>query len=111
MSSAAADNGKCSNMPAGRIFRTADAIADLDGIWDYIARDNVIAADQIMDELNQRFQLMAKNPEIGEPQPKLADGTYRRVTCRNYVIYYRPLEQSIAIVRVLHGARNHETLL
>jgi len=98
-------------MPSGRILRTPDAIADLDGIWDYIARDNPAAADRMLDELNERFVLLSKNPEIGELQPLLADGTYRRFTCRNYVIYYRPMKDGIVIVRVLHGARDHERLL
>lgn len=98
-------------MPSGRIFRTPDAIADLDSIWDYIARDNPNAADRMLDELNDRFVLLSKNPELGELQPRLADGTYRRFTCRNYVIYYRPLKEGILLVRVLHGARDHEALL
>jgi toxin ParE1/3/4 len=76
-------------MPSGRIFRTADAVIDLDGIWDYIARDNPAAADRMLDELNETFVLLSRNPEIGESQPLLADGIYRRFTCRNYVIYYR----------------------
>jgi toxin ParE1/3/4 len=98
-------------MPSGRIFRTADAVVDLDGIWDYIARDNPAAANRMLDELNERFVLLSNNPEIGELQPLLADGTYRRFTCRNYVIYYRPMEDGIVLVRILHGARDHERLL
>jgi toxin ParE1/3/4 len=98
-------------MSSGRILRTPEAITDLDGIWDYTARDNPAAADRMLDELNERFVLLSENPEIGELQPKLADGTYRRFTCRSYVIYYRPLEDGIVLVRVLHGARDHEKLL
>ena len=98
-------------MPSPQVFRTADAIADLDGIWDYIARDNPAAADRMLDQLNERFVMLSKNPEMGELQPKLADGTYRRFTCRNYVIYYRPLKDGIVLVRVLHGARDHEAIL
>jgi toxin ParE1/3/4 len=98
-------------MPPGCILRTPEAIADLDDIWDYIARDNPAAADGMLDELNDRFELLSDNPEIGELQPKLADGAYRRFTCRNHVIYYRPLKEGIVLVRVLHGARDHEALL
>jgi toxin ParE1/3/4 len=98
-------------MSSRRIFRTTDAIADLDAIWDYIARDNPTAADHLMDELTERFSLLLNNPEIGERQILLADGSYRRSTCRNYVVYYRPLTEGIVIVRVLHGARDHERLL
>lgn len=53
-------------MSPGKILRTAEAIADLDGIWDYIARDNPTAADKMLDEFNERFVLLSKNPGIGE---------------------------------------------
>src|SRR4051812_27893368 len=98
-------------MRAGRILRTPNAIADLDGIWDHIARDSHAAADRLIDDLYDRFVLLSKNPEIGELQPMLADGTYRRFTYRNYVIYYYPLQDGIVLVRVLHGAQDHERLL
>ncbi len=91
-----------------RILRTPAAIWDLDGIWDYIAGDNADAADRMIDVLNERLELLSNNPEIGELQPKLANGTYRRFTCRNYVIYYRPIEDGIVLARVLHGARDCE---
>jgi toxin ParE1/3/4 len=98
-------------MPRGRLLRTPEAEADLDAIWDYIARDSLAAADRMLDELNGRFELLAKNPEIGELQPHLTDGSYRRFTCRNYVIYYRPLRDGIVLVRVLHGAQDHESMV
>jgi toxin ParE1/3/4 len=92
----------------GRLLRTPEAISDLDEIWDYIARDSELAADRMLDQLNERFVLLSDNPEIGELQPHLADGTYRRFTCGNY---YRPLRDGIILVRVLHGAQDHEALL
>src|SRR5689334_14073442 len=98
-------------MPPGRILRTPDAVTDLDQIWDHIAADNPLAADRMLDELNNRFSLLASNPDIGELQTKLADGTYRRFTFRNYVIYYRSLEEGIVLLRILHGARDHERLV
>jgi toxin ParE1/3/4 len=97
-------------MSSSRILRTPEAIADLE-IWSYIATDDVTAADRIIDALHERFVLLAKNPEIGELQTLLADGTYRRFTYHSYVIYYRPVDDGIVLVRVLHGARDHERLL
>ena len=98
-------------MRSPRLLRTPEAIADLDRIWDYVAVDNVAAADRLIDEFNDRFLLLSQNPEIGELQPLLADGTYRRFTHCSYVIYYRQLDDGIVLVRVLHGARDHERLL
>jgi toxin ParE1/3/4 len=94
-----------------RVLRTSDAIADLDAIWDYIANDSIDAADRIIDEVVEQFALLSRNLEVGELQPLLADGTYRRFTHRKHVIYYRPFDDGIVVVRVLHGARDHERLL
>jgi toxin ParE1/3/4 len=90
------------------LLRTTEAIANLDGIWDYIARDSAEAADRVLDELNEQFELLGRFPEIGELQSLLADGTYRRFVHRKYVIYYRPIDNGIVIVRVFHGAQDHE---
>ena len=95
----------------GRILRTSEALRDLDDLWDYIAQDNVTSADKLLDELQSRFDLLAGNPELGERQPLLSDGNYRRFCFRKYVIYYRPLADGIVLVRVLHGARDHENLI
>jgi toxin ParE1/3/4 len=86
------------------LLRTTEAIADLDGIWDYISRDSVEAADRVLDELYKQFALLGKFPEIGELQPLLGDGTFRRFVHRKYVIYYRPVNDGIVIVRIFHGA-------
>jgi len=98
-------------MVSGRLQSTPEAVEDLDRIWDYIAQESPRAADRLLDELQERFDLLAKNPEMGERQPMLADGTYRRFVYRNYVIYYRPLKDGIVLVRILHGAQSAEQLL
>lgn len=96
---------------SGRILRTPDALGDLDDIWEYVAQDNVTAADKLLDDLQNRFELLTANPELGELQPLLSDGKYRRFCFRKYVIYYRSLSDGIVLVRVLHGARDHEKLV
>jgi len=96
---------------SGLIFHTPSALQDLDSIWDYIAKDSVTAADRVLDELQSRFELLANNAELGERQTLLADGNYRRFCFQNYVVYFRPVENGIILVRVLHGARDHEKLV
>jgi toxin ParE1/3/4 len=89
----------------GRVLRTTQALEDLDAIWSYIARDNVTAADRLVDRLYERFVLLAEFPESGELQPHLSDGRYRRIVQGNYVLYYLPDDAGVTIVRVLHAAR------
>ena len=95
----------------GRVLRTSEAAADLDDVWNYIAQRNVSAADQLIDKLYSRFLLLAKFPESGERQSLLADGSYRRIVEGNYVVYYRPDEAGVTIVRVLHAARDETSSL
>ncbi len=96
---------------SGRILRTSNALQDLDELWDYIAQENVTAADKMLDQLQERFELLAANPELGELQVLLADGKYRRFCFRKFVIYYQPLNDGIVLLRILHGARDSERLL
>ena len=95
----------------GRVLRTSEAAADLDDLWNYIAQRNVSAADQLIDKLYSRFLLLAEFPESGERQSLLADGSYRRIVEGNYVVYYRPDEAGVTIVRVLHAARDETSSL
>ena len=41
------------------------AQADIDEIWDYIARDSLVNADRFIDRLERRFGLLAANPRLG----------------------------------------------
>lgn len=91
-----------------QILSTDEAIQDLDDIWDYIAKDNLTAADNLIDQIQRRFSMLAEFPLMGEIQPLLADGTYRRFVDGNYVIYYRPQKDAILIVRILHGSRDEK---
>ena len=51
------------------------------------------------------------HPEMGELRAEFATGCYRSFSVGNYVIYYAPAPDGILIARVLHGARDHNSLL
>lgn len=48
-----------------------DAFADLDEIWEYIAQDNVDAADRVLADINSTLTTLAASPEIGHHRPDL----------------------------------------
>ena len=81
------------------------AAQDIEDIWNYLAQENLEAADNILDKLRERFVLLTKFPELGRVRPDLAPSV-RGFPVGNYIIFYRPLEPGIEIVRVLHGSRN-----
>lgn len=91
-------------------FRVSDhAAADLDEIWLFIAQDNLQAADKLIRLITSRFAKLASIPHIGRSRDELSQGL-RSFPVGQYVIFYRPNEDWIEIVRVLHGARNFPPL-
>ena len=78
---------------------------DIEEIWNHIAQDNVDAADRVVMAIEDTIELLGQFPAIGTPCPHLAPGL-RRTLWREYLIYYRPREDRIEIVRALHGRRD-----
>lgn len=87
-----------------------DADQDLIEIWMFITEDNLEAADRIINDIVSKFDLLAQNPKMGRERPDLAP-SLRSFPERRYVIFYRPVSKGIEIVRVLHGARDINTIL
>jgi toxin ParE1/3/4 len=92
-----------------RIRFTEAATQDLEEIYDYIALDNIEAAERLQARLQKRWRGAAENPGTGRRRPELRQDL-RSVTEGNYLIFYRQIEDGIEIVRISHGARDIETL-
>ena len=90
-------------MPRYRIARRA--AADLDAIWLFIAQDDPTAGDSFLDRLYDAFVSLAHAPRIGAARFQFAD-ELRMFPVREYLIFYRPIDDGVEIVRVLHGRRN-----
>lgn len=88
-----------------RATKTVQADRDLDEIWLYIAMDNIAAADTLLDRIGQRCHLAAKQTMMGRARPELAPNL-RSFPVGNYVVFYVPQPDGIAVVRVLHSARD-----
>ncbi len=84
--------------PAGR--------QDLIDIWTEIARDNLDAAERLLDHFEDAFQHVAEFPRMGRARPDLIDLPVRFWTLGNYLIIYRAERSPIEIVRVLNAYRN-----
>ena len=91
-----------------RLTKRADT--DLDAIWDYIARDNPLAADRVEQKFYEDFAKLAENPGMGHFRDDLADRRYRFCREYSYLIVYRIIGKTLRIVRVMHGARDMSRL-
>lgn len=90
-------------MPA--VLRTDRAEEDLLDIWAYIAQDSPVAADAFVDELVETCLTLAEHPAAGHGRPELAPDL-RSFSHGNYIIFYRPIDNGVLVIRVLHGARD-----
>ena len=94
-----------------RYVLTPSAKQDVNDIWDYIANDNIEAADRVLDALESAMVKIAKNPSIGHWREELAGRRYRFFLVSSYLIIYRREEKPLQIVRVLHAARDVQGIL
>lgn len=94
----------------GQVIISPEAEADLLEIWDYIAQSNEVAADRLLDSIDQKLTLLSDSPYVGKERDDLSI-ELRSFPIKNYVIFYRPVDGGIEVVRVLHGARDIENLI
>ncbi len=86
---------------------TPEAYQDLQDLAEYIAAENVEAAQRLMATLDTTFDHLAAFPRMGHSRPDLA-GT-RPVLfwpVGAYLVIYRPDLQPIEIVAVVHASRD-----
>jgi toxin ParE1/3/4 len=92
------------------ILKRPSALFDLTEIWSYVAEDSVANADRLAARIDKAFTLLARRPGLGRARPELYPNL-RSFVVRKYVVFYLPLTNGIEVIRILHGARDIETVL
>jgi plasmid stabilization system protein ParE len=83
-----------------------DAGRDLDAIWDYIAADNVVAADRWISKLFDAFDAIGNTPGIGHKREDLTPYPLRFWPVGAYLVIYRTTSGPVEIVAVTRGSRD-----
>ena len=96
-------------MSSARVSKRAEK--DLERIRGYIAADNPEAAERVWHALLDTADLLAQNAQIGRPilnaSPRHAEVRWFVVPqFRNYLIFYRPFQEAIIVVRILHASQD-----
>ena len=91
---------------------TPQANLDLLEIGDTISIENLGAAKRFRQKVEYTFQMLVAMPELGErcssAHPKYRNVRIWRVSgFSKYLIFYRIREETLEILRVVHGARNY----
>ena len=84
---------------------------DLDEIWEYIAQDNINAADGWIGKLFEAFDALARNPGMGHKRDDLTNYPVLFWPVGAYLILYRFQNEFIEIVSVTQGARDIPSFL
>jgi plasmid stabilization system protein ParE len=84
---------------------------DLDELWEYIALDNIRAADRWIEKLFDAFDALVKNPGMGHKREDLTAYPILFWPVGAYLILYRAQKEFIEIVAVTQGARNIPSFL
>ena len=102
-------------MSTGIVLRNRQVDEDLSGIADFIARHSLVQAIRFLDAAEKTFRDLATNPQLGaatEFRSRFLSGTrtWRVQGFPNHLIFYLPLENGINVIRVIHGAREIDSL-
>jgi toxin ParE1/3/4 len=83
-----------------------EALRDLDQIWEFIAVDNLDAADRVIDEIITRVEGLVSFSSQGHKRPDLTSLPLRFTVVRDYLIAYASGETPMWVVAVVHGRRS-----
>jgi len=92
-------------------FFSPEARLDLLEIWEYIAKDNLTAADRVLEEIREAINMLARNPDLGHRRKDLTSKLVRFWPVYSYLIIYDPATRPLEIVRILSGYRDVAGLL
>ena len=99
-----------------RVIRRPAANRDLIDRFAYIGQDSEGSATRFLSAAEDTFLELAHMPGMGVAVSLRSsrDSNLRRWRIQgfeNFLIFYRPIEDGIEVIRVLHGAREIERLL
>jgi toxin ParE1/3/4 len=87
-----------------------EAEIDLDEIWEFIAEDNLEAADRLVDAIKATIEALVPFPYQGHRRPDLTSRPLRFTTTGNYLISYAPDKKPLWVVAVMHGRRDSRVM-
>lgn len=87
------------------LVKSSRAELDLLAIWAQLATFGAAVADRAIDLIEKHCEVIRRFPFGGEACPQFGEGV-RWFPAGNYVIFYKPLEDRIQIIRVLDGRRD-----
>ena len=82
------------------------AAFDITEIWEFIAKDNPLAARRVREEILDAIRKLVPFPHQGHRRNDLTSRALRFHVVRNYLIAYAPDEKPLFVIAVLHTRRS-----
>jgi plasmid stabilization system protein ParE len=82
------------------------AAVDITDIWEFIAKDNPLAARRVREDILDSIRKLVPFPHQGHQRADLTSRPLRFQTVREYLIAYTPDEKPLLVLAVLHGRRS-----
>ena len=86
------------------------AAVDITDIWEFIAKDNPLAAKRVREAILDSIRKLVLFPNQGHQRTDLTSRPLRFQTVRDYLIAYAPDEKPLVVLAVLHGRRSPRVL-
>lgn len=94
-----------------KIKYTSAGINDMEEAFSYISQDNADTAEILLTKLNHNISQLVVFPQMGsvlsEEEYTLLRHGYRFIVVHPYLVFYRIIENTIIIHRILHGRRDY----
>jgi toxin ParE1/3/4 len=88
-----------------KLVWSATAARNIDEIWNYIAQDNLEAADRTIEQLRGSVEHLKHHPRMGR-SGRMRTTRELIVVGTPYILVYRVSQATIEIVRILHGRQD-----
>lgn len=88
-----------------KIRWTELAIDDLKNIHDYISKESIVYANNMIEKIVSRVDQIEQFPESGRIVPEFRKRSLRELIEGSYRIIYKIHRQYIGIIRIHHSAR------
>lgn len=101
---------------SGKVVRKPQVYSDLDEMAAYIQKDSPRAALRFLENAETTFHKLAETPGLGgyyvTANPRLTNlKCFPIIGFPNHLVFYLPTGDGIDVIRVIHGARDIQSIL
>ena len=95
---------------AQTIIWSQESLDDINSIAEYISRDSLYHAQQVVENIIKHSDLLQKQPKLGRKAPELDDPHVRECFIYSYRLIYEIKDTSIHILGIIHGKQLLESV-